>query len=165
MEDYNQQRIDGVSSWHKTFMEIAHVIARRSKDPSTQVGAVIVAEDNRILSLGYNGATVGFDDRQFPWELRHPSMLNKYHLVVHGERNAVLNFRGNLRELQGASVYVTRFPCNECAKELAQVGIKTVYYAQEAPTRTIAEQLSLQAAMIIFDNAGIDLVYLKGEEQ
>jgi len=121
-----------VKTWDETFMSIAHVIKERSKDPSTQVGACIVSSDNRILSIGYNGAPNGFDDDKFPWGRESDRLLDtKYPFVVHAERNAVLNFRGNLRELQGSRVFVTLFPCNECSKELAQIGVKEVIFEKE----------------------------------
>lgn len=116
-------------------MDIAAVAARRSKDPNTQVGACLVSADNRVLSLGYNGSPRGMDDVVMPWgrDSENP-VQNKYPYVVHAERNAVLNFRGSLRELQGATAYITHSPCNECAKELVQVGIKRVVFDTLYPT-------------------------------
>lgn len=118
-----------VLSWDETFMAVAEVVAMRSKDPSTQVGAAIVSSDKRILSLGYNGTPTGFDDADFPWGKTSANPLdNKYVYVVHSERNAILNYRGSRRDLEGSTVYVTLFPCNECMKEIVQAGVKRVVY-------------------------------------
>ena len=92
-------------NWNEYFMAIAKLSAMRSKDPSTQVGACIVGADNRILSIGYNGAPNGFKDDYFPWE-RQGDMLNtKYAFVCHAEMNAILNYRGSRKELEGAKIY------------------------------------------------------------
>ena len=115
-------------SWEEYFMAIAKLSAMRSKDPSTQVGACIVSSDNRILSVGYNGTPNGYDDDTFPWDREGAPLETKYIYVCHAERNAILNFRGSRRELEGAKIYVDLFPCNECAKEIIQSGIKEVIY-------------------------------------
>lgn len=115
-------------SWDEYFMAIAKLSSMRSKDPSTQVGACIVSDDNRILSIGYNGAPNGFDDDNFPWDREGEQLETKYPYVCHAELNAVLNYRGSRREFEGARVYVYLFPCNECAKILAQAGVKEIIY-------------------------------------
>lgn len=130
------QRTD-VLSWEDTFMSIASVVRLRSKDPSTQVGACIVSSDKRILSVGYNGAPNRFDDEAFPWSRDNEDALEtKYPYVVHAERNAILNFRGSLREFEDATVFVTHFPCNECAKEIVQAGVREVVYLKNAKDDT-----------------------------
>ncbi len=116
-------------NWDETYMLIAKTIAGRSKDPSSQVGAVIVSEDNRVLSLGYNGAPNGFDDNEFPWAREGEELETKYPYVCHGELNAISNYRGDKKSLVGAKIYVTLFPCNECTKLIIQNGIKEVIYA------------------------------------
>lgn len=142
-----------VATWGETFMQIAQTVKLRSKDPSTQVGAVIVSADNRVLSLGYNGMPNGIFDDDVPWGKDSDDPLeSKYAYVVHAERNAVLNFRGSLPELGGAVVYVTLFPCSECAKELLQVGIRRVIYAE--PPRNNAGLA--QAAVRMFELAGVE---------
>lgn len=138
------------ATWEETFMGIAEVTAGRSKDPRTQVGACIVAEDKRILSIGYNGTPNGFDDRDFPWSQDGSFLESKYAFVVHAERNAILNFRGSLREFQGSTLYTTHFPCNECAKEIAQVGIKEVVYKNGLRERELSE-----ASTMIFNAVGV----------
>lgn len=133
-------------------MQIAEVAAQRSKDPNTQVGATFVSRDNRIISIGYNGAPAGFSDEEFPWSRDNENPLeNKYLFVVHAERNGVLNYRGSLADFNGATVYVTMFPCNECAKELAQLSVREVVWLKHP----YAETAEFQASEIILKNAGI----------
>jgi len=123
----NKQRKNYLN-WDEYFMAIARLSSMRSKDPNTQVGACIVGHDNRILSIGYNGAPNGFDDKEFPWEREGSVMDTKYAYVCHGEMNAILNYRGSRKDLEGAKIYVDLFPCNECAKLIIQSGIKEVIY-------------------------------------
>ena len=130
MKEFNKQREDYLT-WDEYFMGVAKLSAKRSKDPSTQVGACIVSNDNRILSIGYNGAPNGFDDKYFPWDRQGEALETKYLFVCHAEMNAILNFRGNKKDLEGAKIYVDLFPCNECAKIIIQSGIKEVIYLSD----------------------------------
>lgn len=149
----------GVPTWDQTFMAVAQAAAARSKDPSTQVGASIAGPDHRILSMGYNGTPNGFDDERFPWGKTAQDCLDtKYPYVVHAERNAILNFRGSMREFSGASLYVTLFPCNECAKEIVQVGITEVVYL-ESPDWTRWEY---QASRRMFQETGVTIRPMDG---
>ncbi|HUM83009.1 MAG TPA: dCMP deaminase family protein [Lachnospiraceae bacterium] len=114
-------------SWDEYFMGVAFLSGLRSKDPNTQVGACIVSEDNKILSMGYNGFPKGCSDDDFPWNRDGDDPLtNKYFYSTHSELNAILNYRGG--SLEGSKLYVSLFPCNECAKAIIQAGIKTVIY-------------------------------------
>ena len=115
MKEINKQRKEHLS-WDEYFMGVAKLSALRSKDPNTQVGACIVSDDNRILSIGYNGAPNGFDDKYFPWDREGSNLETKYFYVCHAEMNAILNFRGSKKDLENAKIYVDLFPCNECAK-------------------------------------------------
>ena len=119
-------------SWEEFFMGSAILVSARSKDPNNQVGACLVNNDKKVLSLGYNGLTRNMDDDTFDWKStgEQTGIIEniKDYYVVHAERNAILNFRGNMKELEGSTLYVTWFPCNECAKEIIQVGIKKVVY-------------------------------------
>lgn len=143
---YNLQRKDCLS-WDTTFMIMSKVIERRSKDPSTQVGSCIVSKDNRILSLGYNGTPNGFPDEDFPWGREGKNLETKYPYVIHAERNAILNYRGSKKDLENAKIYVSLFPCNECAKEIIQSGIKEVIYDSDK----YAELDDTKAAKLMFD--------------
>ena len=116
-------------SWDSYFMGIAMLSAQRSKDPSTQVGACIVSHDNKILSVGYNGAPNGYNDEEMPWAREGGFLETKYAYVCHAELNAILNNKGS--NLEGAKIYVDLFPCNECAKIIIQSGIKEVVYLDD----------------------------------
>ena len=126
----NNKRNDYLS-WDEYFMAITVLSAMRSKDPSTTVGACIVSNDNRILSIGYNGAPNGFDDNDFPWNREGNNLETKYPYVCHAELNAILNYRGSKKDLESAKIYVDLFPCNECAKMIIQSGIKEVIYLND----------------------------------
>lgn len=144
------QRKDYIS-WDTYFMSIAKLSSLRSKDPSTQVGACIVSSDNRILSIGYNGAPNGFDDEDFPWEREGNPVDTKYMYVCHAELNAILNFRGNKRDLEDSKLYASLFPCNECAKAIVQSGIKEVIYLDNKYKDTD----SCVASRRLFDTCGV----------
>ena len=134
-------------TWDEYFMGVALLSGRRSKDPSTQVGACIVSQDNKILSMGYNGFPIGCSDDEFPWDKKGEEEDTKYPYVTHSELNAILNYRGG--SLAGAKLYVSLFPCNECAKAIIQAGIKTVVYdcdKYEHTPSVIASKRMLDAA-------------------
>uniref|UniRef100_A0A1A9Z2Z0 Probable deoxycytidylate deaminase n=1 Tax=Glossina pallidipes TaxID=7398 RepID=A0A1A9Z2Z0_GLOPL len=140
------------------FMAVAIVTAQRSKDPSTQVGAVIVNEGNRIVGVGYNGFPQNCSDDIFPWhkttdvESDDP-LQDKRLFVVHAEANAILN--SNCKSLKNTRMYTTLFPCNECSKLILQTGISQVYYISDK----YAEKPEFQASKIMLDAGGI--VYKK----
>lgn len=129
-------------------MGISLLSSMRSKDPSTQVGACIVSEDNKIMSVGYNGFPRGCSDDEFPWERSGENTNDtKYPFVCHAELNAILNAGG--QNLKGARIFVALFPCNECAKAIIQSGIGEVIYISDkyADTPgTIASKKMLNAA-------------------
>ncbi len=118
-------------NWDQYFIAIAKLSSARSKDPSTQVGACIVNNENRILSIGYNGAPNGFDDENFPWEREGDFLNTKYPYVCHAEFNAILNYNGTRSDFKGSKIYVDLFPCNECAKAIIQAGISEVVYLSD----------------------------------
>lgn len=105
-----------VISWDEFFMSVAIAAQRRSKDPNTQVGACIASTNHRILSVGYNGTPSALNDDFFPWGTSDDPLQDKHNYVVHAEANAVLNYRGSLKDLEGSTVYVTLFPCHDCAR-------------------------------------------------
>ena len=132
-------------SWDEYFMGVAKLAARRSKDPSTQVGACIVSPENIIISTGYNGMPKGCSDDEFPWD--REGAETKYPYVVHAELNAILNANG--RDLRDSRVYVALFPCNECAKAIIQSGVKEVVYLSDKYAGTpgnVASKRMLDAA-------------------
>lgn len=137
--------------WDEYFMAIAKLTAMRSKDPSTQVGACIVSNDNRILSIGYNGAPNGYDDDKFPWDREGENLNTKYPYVCHAEMNAILNYRGSKKDFENAKLYVGLFPCNECAKIIIQSGIKEIIYLSDK----YADSENNIASRRLFDECGV----------
>ena len=115
-------------SWDECFISIARVIAQRSKDPSTQAGAVIADQNNVVIGLGYNGMPRGVDNNKFPWERDGNFLDTKYAYVCHAEENAVYNANNSTKNCK---IYCTLFPCNECAKTLIQNGITEVIYEND----------------------------------
>lgn len=136
-------------SWDEYFMGVALLSAQRSKDPGTQVGACIVGQDNKILSMGYNGMPIGCPDDEMPWDREGDPLDTKYLFVCHAELNAILNH--GRAGLEGAKVYTTLFPCNECAKAIIQSGIREVIYLQDK----YAESDSVIASKRMFDMTGV----------
>ena len=148
------QRVENVLTWDEYFMGLAHLSALRSKDPSTQVGAAIVDENHRVVSVGYNGFPQGVSDAEFPWAREGGTFDTKYAFVVHAELNAILNSQ---RSVRGCTIYVSLFPCNECAKAIIQSGIKKIVYESDkynGVDTNIASKRMLKAA-------GVELVRLE----
>lgn len=114
-------------SWDEYFMGVAQLSSMRSKDEVSQVGACIVNQKNRIVGIGYNGFPIGCNDDLLPWEKNDNFLDSKYAYVVHAEPNAILN---SSVDLEGSKMYVTLYPCNECAKLIIQSGIKEVIYLE-----------------------------------
>ena len=150
MKEVNLQRREYIS-WDEYFMGIAVLSSMRSKDPNTQVGACIVSKNNRILSIGYNGTPNGFEDKFFPWAREGENLKTKYPFVCHAEMNAISNFKGDKKDLDGSKLYVTLFPCNECAKLVVQNGIKEVIYLSDK----YKETEGTIASKLMFDTCGI----------
>ena len=160
MEQLSEKRKDYIS-WDEYFMGVAKLSSMRSKDPHTQVGACIVSKDHKILSMGYNGFPIGCSDDDFPWKRDGEPLESKYFYTTHSELNAILNYRGD--SLEGAVLYVTLFPCNECAKAIIQSGIKEIIYDSdkyENESMTIASKRMLDSAGIkyrkyVYENRNI----------
>lgn len=142
-----------VLSWDEYFMSVAHLSAKRSKDPNTQVGACIVNTDKKVVGMGYNGFPMGCDDDEFPWEREGALLETKYPFVVHAELNAILN---SIQSLHGCTIYVSLFPCNECAKAIIQSGIKKVIYESDKYSGTETNIASKK----MFKEAGVETVQL-----
>ncbi len=136
-------------TWDEYFMGVAKLSGMRSKDPNSQVGACIVSQDNKILSMGYNGFPKGCSDDEFPWAREGDAEDTKYLYVTHSELNAILNYQGG--SLAGAKLYVSLFPCNECAKAIIQSGIKTVVYECDK----YADTPAVRASKKMMDAAGV----------
>ena len=112
------------ASWDRTFMRMAEALADRSKDPDTQIGAIIVNEQYHIIGAGYNGLPEGMDDKLNDgcWK-----KANKQHYIIHAENNAILNATA---DLTNATLYLHSkkgyLPCSKCAQMIAQKKIKKV---------------------------------------
>jgi dCMP deaminase len=135
-----------VLTWDEYFIGLAHLSALRSKDPHTQVGAAIVDENHRVVSVGYNGMPKGCDDKVFPWSRDGKLLDTKYAFVVHAELNAILNSKW---PVAGCTIYVSLFPCNECAKAIIQSGIRRIVYESDKyadSETTLASKKMLKAA-------------------
>lgn len=142
------QRKDYIS-WDEYFMGVAALSSKRSKDPSTQVGACVASRKNKVLTMGYNGMPIGCDDDEMPWDREGDNPLEtKYFYVCHAEFNAILN---SPTSLEDGRIYVTLFPCNECAKAIIQSGIKEVIYADDK----YCDSPSSIASKRMFDLAGV----------
>lgn len=150
---------EGYLSWDDYFMSVALLSGKRSKDPSTQVGACIVNKNNIIESIGYNGLPKGCSDDEFPWDKEGETLNTKYPFVVHGELNAILNAKG--KDLSGCRIYVALFPCNECAKAIIQSGISEVIYLSDKYANTDP----VRASKLMFKCAGVKLSQLKATHE
>ena len=135
--------------WNTYFMGIALLSAQRSKDNNTQVGACVANSENKIVAVGYNGMPMGCCDDDMPWERTGDYLDTKYPFVCHAELNAILN--RNEASLRGCTLYVTLFPCNECAKAIIQSGIRKVVYLEDKYATTD----STLAAKMMFDKSGV----------
>ncbi|OCN05654.1 cytidine deaminase [Erysipelotrichaceae bacterium MTC7] len=138
-------------SWDEYFIGLAHLSALRSKDPNTQVGACIVSQDKKVVGIGYNGLPKGCDDDAFPWGKEGDTLDTKYPYVVHAELNAILNSGADLRD---CTLYVSLFPCNECAKAIIQSGITRVVYECDknwTSDGAIASRKMFDAACVTYD--------------
>ncbi len=144
----NMKRADYIS-WNEYFMGVATLASKRSKDPNTQVGACIVDRDNYIVSVGYNGMPLGCSDDEFPWDRQGGTLDTKYAYVTHAELNAILNSK--TANLEGSTVYVTLFPCNECTKALIQKRIGKIVYLDDKYHDTDTSE----AARRMLDAAGV----------
>lgn len=158
-----------ILTWEEYFMGVAVLSSKRSKDPRTKNGACIVNPDKLIVGTGYNGAPRGWNDEEFPWyggstggsnkATTSETLEQKYPYVIHAELNAILN--SGVNTLAGATMYVTLFPCNECAKAIAQRGIRRVVYLRD----TYADADTTKAAKRMFDKLGIKYDKFKSDKK
>ncbi len=144
---------DNYLSWDEYFMGIAMLSGARSKDPGTQVGACIVNAANRVMGIGYNGFPRGCSDDEYPWDRSSDGEQgNKYYYVCHAELNAILN-SVSIGALGGCRIYVSLFPCNECAKAIIQAGLSEVVYLKD----TYADTDAVKASKRMFRSAGVQM--------
>lgn len=142
MHPYTDRLMSGLTKWDFRFLEIANSVATWSKDPNTQVGAVLV-KDRRILSTGYNGIPKGLEDRED--RLQKPI---KYQYIEHAERNALCNVNA-----QDATLYINLFPCNDCTKGIIQAGVSRIVVDPNAEPRQgddISKEMLKEADVLVF---------------
>ncbi len=143
-------------SWDEYFMLEAMLASFKSKDPNTKVGCVFVDKHNHQVTMGYNGAIAGVDESKIPWgNDRSVSMeFQKYGYVMHAEANAISH---SVKSLESTRVYVTLFPCNECAKLIASQRVSEIIYLSDKYRDTPEIRVSKK----IFDLSGISYRQLK----
>lgn len=136
--------------WDEYFMLQAMTASFKSKDPNTKVGCVFVDDNNHQISMGYNGQIAGIDEQKIPWGNDRSVALDmqKYAYVVHSEANAILHAKSSLVD---SRVYVTLFPCHECAKMIATVKVKEVVFLSDKYRGTVENEIAKK----IFDMSGI----------
>lgn len=142
-------------TWDEYFMGVALLSGKRSKDPSTQVGACIVNALNKIVGVGYNGLPIGCSDDEFPWQQQGDFLDTKYPYICHAELNAILNNIGI--SLQGCKIYTALFPCNECTKAIIQAGITEVIYLSDK----YGTKDQFIASRILLEKAGVGIRKVK----
>ena len=152
------QKRDDYLSWDEYFMGMALLSAKRSKDPTTQVGACIVNRDKKVVGLGYNGFPIGCDDEKLPWDREGNFLETKYPYVCHAELNAILN---SIKSLKYCVIYVALFPCHECAKAIIQSGIKEVVFLSDKYAGTESNIASKK----MFNMSGVSYRQLKLEKK
>lgn len=142
-----------MDKWDKRFIELAEHVSTWSKDPSTKVGAVIVDNDRRIVSVGYNGFPAGVDDDTDRYDDREV----KYEMIIHGEINAILFAN---KDLKGCTLYTWPFqPCSRCASIVVQKGISRVVTLVNKDPRW---KKSFDLSAKIFSEADTKLVLFDG---
>ncbi|CAG2242041.1 comEB [Mytilus edulis] len=140
----------GYLKWDEYFMALCFVSAQRSKDPNTQVGACIVNQDKRIVGMGYNGMPDGCSDTKFPWTMGDTAETDKHLYVCHAELNAIAN--KIQADIRNCTLFVTRFPCHECAKLIVQSGIKEVNFYESETTHLTSKDEEATYKMFVHAN-------------
>lgn len=143
-----------LKKWDERFLNLATHVSTWSKDPSTKVGAVIVAPDRRVMSVGYNGFPRGVADTNERLEDRE----TKYKYVAHAERNALDNTDQSIR---GCTMYVTLQPCPECVKSIIQRGITKVVFKFNPERENLSQFMQYSTSML--EEAGVEVVKVVDE--
>ena len=144
-------------NWTEYFLEIAEVIKLKSKDQSTQIGAVIVGKDKEVLSTGYNSFPRGLDDSLQERQERP----EKYFWMEHAERNAIYNAARIGVSLKNSTIYLTSgLPCMDCARGIVNSGIKTVYCKQICTTKNKDKwDESQKKSLELLGECDVDVIY------
>lgn len=156
LKEFLGNKREGTLSNDDVSMLSALIWSSKSKDPSTQVGACIVSEDGRVLSTGYNGTPNNWNDDFFPWDnnTQIGEENTKYPYVIHAEMNTIMNYKGSLKDFKNSTIYVTLFPCSNCAKLIVQSGIKKVVYLADDRKDTKDNK----CAKLLLKTCGIELI-------
>ena len=154
----SKQKRTNFLSWTDYFLSLTQLVSQRSKDPSTQVGAIIInPQTNTLISTGYNGFPRGCQDDEFPWDNNDKNWLaTKYPYMVHAEANAIIHAK---QDCEKFVMYTTLFPCHECAKLIIQSGIKTIYYLIKLEKEQWKD--SFEASKKMFKASGINYQKIK----
>jgi dCMP deaminase len=156
---------DTFLTWDALFMAMAALVARKSKDPSTRVGAVAIGTDNEVLSVGFNGFPRGVKDDPVTMAARY-ERPEKYHFTVHAEANVVANASRTGTSLKGGTLYCTFMPCAPCAALLVQAGVRRVVtMAQEGSERDERWRESNARALLLLDEGGVTLDLMQPDPQ
>jgi dCMP deaminase len=142
------------NKWDKYILDIANTVSTKSKDPNTQIGAVIIdPKSNAIISTGYNSFVRGLNDHK-PERSERPE---KYNWIEHAERNAIYNAARMGHKLEGSTMYLSgrHFTCHECAKAIVQSGIKTLF--APLPDYTSHYKDSFKVAERMYCECGLDV--------
>lgn len=150
-------------NWDEYWLNMANVVATKSKDRSTKAGCVIVTTENEILSIGFNGMcrNSSFDDDD--WANERPE---KYFHYEHAERNAIYNAARNGIALLGSVLYVTGPPCVDCGRAIVQAGVQEVIWDSNNPFETKPEvwerwKKSCSKSEEIMRDCGVEIVRIK----
>jgi dCMP deaminase len=143
-------------SWDVWFMKQAYLVAEKSKDPSTKIGAVIV-KDNHIISSGFNGFPIGVNDLPE----RYSDRQIKYKYVVHAEANSVLSAARFGTSTLGTILYTQAIPCHDCAKCIIQGGIRKIVVHTKWPHMSHSTWVeSMTISGIMLTESGVQISYL-----
>lgn len=143
-------------NWKEYYMSIAETVSQKSKDPSTKVGCVIISEDNKPISFGYNGFVAGCDESFMTFE-----KPMKYYLTIHAEMNALISAQ---RSLKGSTVYVTHLSCENCMKHLIQAGVKKIVYKYSNTAGNYFDSEVCDALRRLIKASGIEVEDMNGNK-
>lgn len=156
----NKDFFPDVPTWDEYFISMAHFVSTRSKDKSTHIGAVIVGENNEVISTGMNGFVRGAND----FLEERQERPEKYFWMEHAERNAIYNAARNGFILNGSKIYITAKPCMDCARAIVQCGIKEVIIDEEEILEKSGEwDEHFKRVTMLFKETGVKLRYFKGK--
>jgi dCMP deaminase len=144
-------------NWEEYFLNIAENVKLKSKDQSTKIGAIIVGEDNEVLSTGYNSFPRNAEDNLKERQERP----EKYFWMVHAELNAILNAARVGTRLKGSTIYITSgLPCIDCAKSIVNAGIKTIYCKRICTTKNKEKwEESQKRSLQLFGECKIEVIF------